>query len=488
MKKRFLLSVFVAVLSFNSFGQSSNAGAAPSNVWTLKQCIDYAMANNLTIKRSDFTVEGADLDFRQSKWNMFPTLNAGASYGFNWGRSLNPVTYEFTTQQLNSLNPFATSSVTLFNGFRIQNTIKQNARNFEASQQDREKTENDVRLNIASLYINVIFNKEQLDNARFLLGSSQTQLERVRKQVAAGALPRSEELNIDAQTATNEVNVVNQENALNLSLLQLKQALQLPASTPLDVELMQIEVEDLVLDQSRDQVYDIASQTMPEIRSSRLRVEGAYYAARAAKGNLIPRLSLQGSINSNYSSASDRETFIADGGEPMMITRQIGVVQGTNEPVIALVQQPSGYMVDSYGYRDQLQDNIYRSVGLNLNIPIFNNMQARYTWQRAVINRRVAEITAKETENTLRQNVETAYNNAVAASKTYYSSLRQVQAREEAFRMMEQRMAAGAANSFEYQVSQNDLFRAKTDLTRAKYDFIFRKKVLDFYEGKPLEY
>jgi outer membrane protein len=487
MKLRSLLSLSLVLVSLVVHSQSTSSGTT-SNVWTLKQCIDYAMANNLAIKRSNYSVESAELDYKQSRWNMFPTLNAGAGYGFNWGRSLNPVTYEFTTQQLNSLNPFVSSSVTLFNGLRIQNSLKQTERGFDASKQDLAKAENDVRLNIASFYINVIFNKEQLENAKFLLASSQSQLDRVKKQVAAGALPRSEELNLDAQLATNEVNVVNQENALNLSLLQLKQALQLPASTPLDVEMMQLEVEDLVLDQSRDQVYDIAYQTMPEIRSSRLRVESAHFAAKAAKGNMLPRLTLNGSINSNYSSASDRATFIADGGEPLTITRQIGVVQGTNEPVVAVVTQPSGYMVDDYGYRDQLQDNIYRSVSLNLSIPIFNNMQSRYGWQRAMITKQIADITLKETENTLRQNVETAYNNAIAASKTYNSSLRQVQAREEAFRMMEQRMAAGSANSFEYQVSQNDLFRAKTDLSRAKYDFIFRKKVLDFYEGKPLDY
>jgi len=137
---------------------------------------------------------------------------------------------------------------------------------------------------------------------------------------------------------------------------------------------------------------------------------------------------------------------------------------------------------------DQLKDNKNQSLSLSLSIPIFNNFQSRSAWQRSVINKEIAVITAKETENTLRQTVETAYNNALAASKTYNSSLRQVKAREEAFRMMEQRQLAGAANSFEYQVSQNDLFQAKSDLTRAKYDFIFRKKVLDFYQGKPLEY
>lgn len=486
--KTFLLTFILLFISLTGFSQQSSAVSGNENVWSLKKCIEHAMANNLSVKRSSYNVETFELDFHQAKWTMMPSLNGSVGYGFNWGRSVNPVTYQYTTQELNSLSPGASSSVTLFNGFRIQNSVRQTQRSYEAAQQDLAKTENDVKLNIALLYINVIFNKEQLNNARFLLNSGESQLDRVRRQVAAGALPRSEELTLDAQVATNEVNVVNQENNLALSLLQLKQALQLPASTPLDVEIIEIGIEDLVLDQSRDEIYEIARQTMPEIRSAKLKVESSYYAAKASKGNLLPRLSLSGNINSNYSSASDRETFIADGGEPTLVTRQIGVVQSTNEPVISVISRPSGYMVYSYGYRDQLQDNIYRSIGLNLMIPIFNGMQSRYAWQRSVINREVARINEAEVENTLRQNVETAYNNALAASKTYYSSLRQVQAREEAFRMMEQRMTAGAANSFEYQVSQNDLFRARTDVIRARYDFIFRKKVLDFYQGKPLDH
>jgi outer membrane protein len=483
MKTKLLLLSLLSA-SVLAFGQPSDT----SNVWDLKQCIDYALANNLNVKRSTYGVESAELDYKQSKWAMLPNLNGSLSYGYNWGRSINPVTYEFTTQELNSLNPSLNSNITLFNGLRIQNSIKQFDAAYKGSKEDLAKTKNDLILNIANLYINVIFNKEQLENARFLLRSSQAQLDRVKRQVAAGSLPRSEELNLDAQVATNEVNVINQENAVMLSLLQLKQALLIPASRPLDVALMDIEVQDLVLEQSRDEVYEVARQTMPEIRSANYQVLSSTYAAKAAKGSLLPRLSLGGSIASNYSSASDRPRFVPDGGDPIVTTQPIGFVEGTNQQVLTLVSQPSGTNESSYGRRDQLKDNLYRSLGLTLSIPLFNNMQSNYNWQRAVINRETAEITAKETDQTLRQNVETAYNNAIAASKTYNSSLRQVQAREEAFRMMEQRMSAGAANSFEFQVSQNDLFRAKTDLTRAKYDFIFRKKVLDFYQGKPLEY
>jgi len=149
---------------------------------------------------------------------------------------------------------------------------------------------------------------------------------------------------------------------------------------------------------------------------------------------------------------------------------------------------PSGTIVEGYGRRDQLQDNIFRQVQLGLTIPIFNQLQSRSAYQRSVINRQIATISAKEIDNTLRQNVETAYNEALAASKTYNSSLRQVSAREEAYRMTKQRFDAGAVPYVEYQVAENDFFQAKSDLARAKYDFILKKKVLDFYQGKPIEY
>jgi outer membrane protein len=486
MKTKLLAVILFLLFSAGAFAQQTDS---LSTKWTLKQCIDYALANSLSVKRGTYNVQGAEIDHRQNQWARVPNLNANVCYGYNWGRSIDPVTYQYTTAQLNALNPSLSSSVTLFNGFRVENSIKQSSRAYLAAEYDLTKAKNDVILNIASLYINVIFNKEQLENARFQLASSQAQLNRVKKQVAVGALARSEELNVDAQVASNEVILINQENALNIALLQLKQALQLPASTPLDIEVMDVTVEDLVLDQTRDQIYEQSMQVMPEIKSAKLRVESSYYAAKAAKGNFYPRLSLNASLGSNYSSASDKQRRVFTGRKIDVPPQHIGNVLDTNAPVYSLTTEGDEFNIfPDYGYRDQLKDNLSRSVGFTLSIPLFNNMQSRASWQRSVINREVTKITEKETENKLRQDVETAYNNATAASKTYNSNTRQVQAREEAFRMMEQRYNAGSANFFEYQVSQNDLFRAKSDLTRAKYDFIFRKKVLDFYQGKPLEY
>jgi outer membrane protein len=457
--------------------------------WSLKECVDYALANNLTIQRSNYNVETSEVDLRQAKFSRLPSINGSIGYGYSWGRGLDPVSNNFVSQEIKSSSISGNASLPIYNGMRIHNSIKQNQRTVAASEFDLAKAKNDLILNVANFFITVVFNKENVDNAKFQLASSQQQLERTKKQVAAGALPKSEELNLDAQVATNEVTLVQQENALALSMLQLKQALQIPASQGFDIEVPQLDPEDLVIDQTRDEIFEIAKATLPEMKSAEMKIQGSSYAVKAARGNLYPRLNVTAGVNTNYSSLQEAVFYpdgnfrFPDNGERPPFAY---VNKNLSEGVYAV--EATGTFRNTNLWDDQFKDNIYRTLGLQLTIPILNNYNARAGLQRSVIQNQQAKIDAEQTAQTLRQNVETAYNEALASSKTYNSSLRQVQAREEAFRMMEQRYNAGAATSFEYQVSQNDLYRAKTDLTRAKYDFIFKKKVLDFYQGKPLEY
>lgn len=483
MKAKILLSCFFIFFRLLAQGQQADT-VSEKEAWSLLECIDFALANNLQVKRSELDVELSSIDRTQSRLAMLPNANAQASYGYNWGRGIDPVTNQFISSQRNGFTSLgASSGVILFNGFRIQNTIKQSNLEFEASREDLAKSRNDVTLNVISLFINVVFNKELVENAKLQLSSSQQQLERTQKLVAAGALPKSDELNLDAQVATNELNLINQENALALSLLQLQQALQLPASYDFNVVRPDIDAGQLLLEQSRDEIYEIARSTMPEIESAKLRIASSQYGIRAARGNLYPRLSINGSVNTNYSSASATR-FVPDGGFNQFETGYF--VQGTNAPVYGL--EPTGTFREIYGFNDQVKDNLYKSVNLTLSIPIFNNFNARSNLQRAMISNEQAKIAAQEIHNTLRENVETSYNNAVAAAKSYNASLRQVDAREEAYRMAKQRFDIGAANYVEYQVAENDLFQARSDLARAKYEFIFRKKVLDFYLGNSIEF
>jgi outer membrane protein len=477
MKQRFFLITLLFVCQLTI--------AQEAKKWTLRELIDYAISNNLTVKRSTYGVRNSEINLLQSKMTMLPSLNANGNYGINWGRTIDPTTNIFTENEIQNSNLGATSALLLWNGFRLFYNLKQSETELDAVNEDLIKARNDVILQVITLYLNVVFNKELYNVAQVQVRSTQEQLDRTRRLAEAGSVPMADVLNLDAQLATNELSVIQQENALNLSLLQLKQALQLPASTPMDVEIPSVTVDtQQSIMKSADEIYEIATMTMPEIKAADLRKRSSMFAFKSTRGNLYPRISINASYNTVYSDA--RQQFFPDGGTSI-VTQQIGFVGGTFEPVFRDVSVPTGEIrVPSIG--DQYRENRGRSVGLNLQIPIFNGLQARSAMQRAAINRELADISFLETSNQLRQTVETAYNNAIASLKTYNSTERQLKARDEAFRMTSQRYNLGAANFVDYQVAENNLFQAQSDLLRAKYDFIFRKKVLDFYQGLPLEF
>lgn len=467
------------------------AAMAQPRKLTLKECVDIALERNLNIQRSKNNVDIFEASLLQAKAAFLPTVNAGGAYGQNFGRALNPVTNQFLNRNNNTINIQGIGSLNVFNGLRVQNTFKQSQRDVVAADKDLAKAKNDVTLNVITLFVNVVLNKELFENARFQLNSSQAQLDRIKRQVAAGALPLANELNQEAQVASNEVNLINQENVYTLSLLQLKQALLIPAAEEIEVQAPEVSVDDLVLDQKAEEIYRIALQNMPEVQSAQLKVESSEFALRATRGTYLPRLTLNASAQSNYASASDGPLFRT--GDNLLLTAtpvgQVGtgaIVPPGDPRAVYFFQQERILVSDSYGVRPQLEDNLFKAVSINLNIPIFNGLQTRASVQRAIIQKENAEIAVLETQNTLRQTIETAYNDALASSKTYNSSLKQVRAQEEAYRVNKQRYELGAINFVEYNVSENSLFQAKSDLARAKYNFVFRKKVLDFYQGKEL--
>lgn len=454
--------------------------------WTLKECVDVALENNLRIKRSVYAVETSRANLTQAKGQFLPSINAFGSYTKNYGRALNPTTNLFVDRNSTTISPSISGNLPIFQGLRIQYGFRQSQRDLLASNEDLQKAKNDVILNVVSLYINVIFNKELLDNARYQLNSSQQQLDRIRRQVAAGSLAMTNQLNQEAQVATNELTMINQENALNLSILQLKQSMQIPASESLDVDVPDLPADDLVLESNAENIYQQAVSTMPEIKAAMLRVKSAEFALKANRGSYLPRLALNASFSSNSSDLNVRRSVTSDGTYTVGTT-PVGQTAIGNELVLPL-NYNTQVIESEYGHGDQLSDNRFRNIGVQLNIPILNGFATRSSVQRAKINQELANITVKETQNTLRQTIETAYNDALAAVRSYNASMKQVGAQQEAFRMNKQRFDVGALSIIEFQVSENDLYRAKSDLTRAKYNFIFRKKVLDFYQGKEIEY
>jgi outer membrane protein len=351
---------------------------------------------------------------------------------------------------------------------------------------DLEKVKNDVMLDVTMAFLTVILDIELYENAKLQLEITKAQLETTSKQVQAGALPYSNELDLIAQVESNEVQVINAENEVRIAYLRLKQLLLLPADTPFEIEIPDIGDQTFELEPvTTSHVYETAQTIMPEVKSVDMQVESADMGVKIARGGMDPSLSLGGNMYSNYSSA--RTDRVLDGA-PTIQTVPIGYVVvpdpfNVELPVWRDIEVPPS---EEYTIATQFRDNWSYSVSLSLYIPIFNGLQTRSQHQRAKILSEQSKILAQQTRQNLRQIIELAHADAQAASKTYNASLRQVESLEESFRAAEKSYNLGAMNIYDYQVASNNLFRARSDLLQAKYNYIFTTKVLDFYLGKPL--
>lgn len=487
---RRILFLGLIVISQVLYGQSNPPSSGSEKmVLDLQQTVDLALERNLNIKRSELTLTGSEINLTQSKMNRLPNANVGVGGGRNWGRSIDPTTNQFITQALYFSGVQGSSNVTLFNGMRLANTVKQNELTVESNEYGLEKAKNDVIVSVVTSYLNVILNQELVETARLQAESTRNQLERTVKLVQAGSLPITNQLDLESQLASNELDLVNAENDLALSLLNLKQSLLVPSNTELELVIPEVDVPaELQLDETVEGIYRSALQEMPEIKSADLRVQSAEVGLKIAQGGIYPTLSLGGSFSTNYSEIADRERQIFDGTE--IRTFPIGYLQSDPTQLVYTAQEVPRVVSTSPDFPmfEQFSEYLSKQINVSLSIPIFNRFATRSDIQRAVVNQKTAEVTALETRNTLRQNIETAYNNANAALKSYNASTRQVNALEESFKNTENRYSLGAVNFVEYQVASNNLFRARSGLVRAKYTYLFRLKILEFYQGKELTF
>jgi outer membrane protein len=456
MKQKLLLVAFFAATSL-SFGQGSQ-GPTTAKTWTLMECIEHAYKNNIQVKQTELNVMTDQLNLRQSQYNRLPNLTASTSISNSVGRSIDPFTNLIVNQDVNSQNYSANTSVTLFNGFGQVNTVQQNKADLEKSKYDLEDAKNTTALNISSYYLNILLAQEQLKNTQLSMETSRLQVERTQKQVNAGALPTQNLLQIKQQYANDEVLMIQAENNLDLARLTLKQALQLPASEQMEIVIPAIDEpsEDFLLLQMED-IFE-NSQGLPVVKSAEAQVLSFRHGVSVARSGRYPTLSLNGGFNTNYSSAAP--------------------------DVFPDPSSPTGFKENTYF--NQLDFNQRRFVSLQLNIPIFNRFSTNTNIGLAKIQWENSKFIERNVKNQLRQNVEQSFYNARAALKTYQATKGQVQALQESFRNATQRNELGAINPFEYNQTKNDYTRAQNELIRSKYDYIFKVKVLDFYQGKPL--
>ncbi len=446
-----MYSLIAAVLLLVLF---TNAQAQES--WSLQKCIDYALENNIQIKQEVLNSDYYNNQLNQAKFNRLPNLNAGLQNNMSFGRSLgSDNTYLDVNSNTTSGN--LSTSITLWNGFTLANSIKSAEMDLRASLEDMKKAKDDMMLNIAASYLEILFADELVAVSEDLLKITQLQLDRTGKLVDAGSLAKGSLLEIEAQYAREELDVVNAQNRSQLAYLSLYQLLELPSTDSFTVEIPVLpEIgANMSLLNSMD-VYKNAVQLKPAIKGAEFRLEGARSQLLIAKGQLMPSLSFGGNYNNSYNNKYK-------------------------------YPEPPYGIGGKIPFSDQLKSNERYGFGVSLSIPIFNHYQARTGVSNAQIQLENSELQLQSTKNLLRKDIEQSYTNALAAFKRYVANQKAVVSSKEAFRYTEEKFNVGMINSVEYNQSKNNLSKAQSDLLQAKYEYIFRTKILDFYNGQPIE-
>ncbi|BDC99309.1 TolC family protein [Persicobacter psychrovividus] len=452
--------------------------------WDLLACIEYAKSNSLVVSQQKLNKQESEINLKQARASRFPTISGGGRYGNSWGRSIDRTTNLFVNQRIQTNGVFANANMPIFAGMQVNNNINQANTETNIAEKDLEKSLNDVMLQVTQSYMNVIFNKELLANAKDKVATTEKQVDQLEKQYNAGAVAKTELLQMQSTLASNEAEQIQQENNLRFALLQLQQNMQKPVSTDFDIVVPDINPDKYPwINQTVEQVYAMALQTQPEIQAAEERETSALYAMRMAKGALLPSLSLSASTFTNYSD----QNLVPIGDEVEVIARSSSIFldQAGNQPVYQKFSIPSGEF-QTVGWTKQYSDNWSNELLLNLSIPIFEGFKRTGDYQRAKIQQNRAALNAVQTKNELRQSIEQAYNDAYSAVKTYDAAQKSVIALEENLRAVQSRFDAGSANSVEFQIASNSLFAANTELVRAKYDYVFKLKLLEFYTGQPI--
>jgi outer membrane protein len=456
MKVTTPLSVLLfIVISHSSYSQSAavQAGNGTAKI-TLQQAVDIALKNNIQVKQSTVSVQNSELVLQQSKFNKLPSVNGFTGISTNFGRGIDFITNSYTNQTNTNNNLGLSTDVVIYQGNLLQNTIKRNELDLKASQQDMAAVKDNVALQVVLAYLNILNFEDQLTIAQSQSDITKQQIDRTEKLVRAGSLPQSNVFDLKAQLANEETQIVNAQSNLETARLSLVQLMN--DANYENVALDRVSLSAPSADNygaTPTQVYDTAEKYQPAIKAADIRIESNAIGIKMAEAGSKPSLSFSGGMGSGYGSAGkDFKT-----GERLT-------------------------------YFTQLNQNFAQNVGLNLNIPIFNKYANKTRLAQSNLQKINAELNAQSARQTLRQNIEQAYVNMNNAAKRYESLTVQVTALEESFRAADSRFNAGAIDFVSYNLQKTNLDRAKANQVQAKYDYVFRTKILDFYQNKSLTF
>lgn len=472
MRIRILLFTSILLISISLSAQEK---------WSLEKCINYAIENNIQVKMQDLSTKSSNEAYLKSKMTFLPSLNGSASQNYALGRSVDPYTNQFSESNVRSNNFSLSSSLTLFNGFQNINSLKQASLNFQASIEDLQKAKNDISLNIASAFLQILFSDELVYVAQNQVELSKQQTDRNKKLFEAGSIAQGNYLEMQSQLASDEMQLVSAENQLEMSNLTLGQILELGFNDSLHIEKPSIPDPELnFILPDPETVYTEALQKLPQIKSAELRMKSAEKGLAVAQGYRSPRLTLSGGISTMYSSNSQKVTTSL--GAPVVSGF---VSDGTN--TYDVYSYNLDYNYSDKSFNDQFKDNKSQSISFNLTIPIFNNWQANYSVSSAKINALNYKYSYDLAEKQLQKEIQQAYADATASFRKYVASKKAVTASQESFRYIQQKFDVGMVTTVDFNLAKNNLSKARSELIKAKYEFIFRAKILDFYRGIPIK-
>lgn len=427
-------------------------GGKAQERWSLRRCIDYAIEHNINIRRTANAVEQSAVEANTAKWARLPNLNGSAGQSWNWGRTQTAVkneetgdystVYVNTSSQGSNLN--LSTSIPLFTGLQIPNQYALAKLNLKAATADLAKAQEDIAINVASAYLQVLFNQELQQVAESQVELSLQQQARITRLADMGKASMAEVAEAKARVAQDQMTAVQARNNYELALLDLSQLIELesPEGFLLESPDVSFALQQLT---PPDEIYQTALAQKPAIQAAEYRLEGSKHSIRIAQSAYYPQLNLNGSLGTNYYSTINRT------------------------------------------FRQQMGDNFSKYIGLSLSIPIFNRFSTRNRVRSARLQRDNYELQLTETKKTLYKEIQQAWYNAVAAESKYSSSHTAAEAGAESFRLMSEKYENGKANAVEYNEAKQNLMRAQSDELQAKYEYLFRSKILDFYKGESIE-
>lgn len=434
-------------LAVLSFGLLATGASQAEEAWDLTRCIEYAIAHNLTVKQQEAARDKSEVELNTAKWSRLPDLNGSASHSFNFGRSLQANnTYQSINTQNTGFN--LSTSVPLFTGMQIPNNIALSKLNLQAATEDLNKAKEDISIQVTSAYLQVLFNEELVKIARQQVELSQDMLTQKEAYFQNGKASEAELYEAKSRVAQDQLSLVQTENDYRLSLLDLSQLLELPSPDNFQIVSPDIQPEQLfgTLTSPTD-IYNQALLIKPSIKAAQYRLQGAARSIRIAQSAYYPQLSFGAGLGTSYYKMSGR---------------------------------------DNASFHSQLKDNFSQYVGLSLSIPIFNRLSTRNRVRTARLEQTTLNWQLEESKKALYKEIQQAYYNAVNAESKYQSSQVADEAAEASFKLMKEKYANGKANATEYNEARTNWMKAVSDCVQAKYDYLFRTKILDFYQGIPL--